>query len=180
MKKAVLILILGFSPLLSFCQCNVTITREPENNKTVFQTRFEDFYKNEDLENGLNLAKISSAGEIIKNGKDTITNLFFKVTTATTRSFSPVIPRVLVINFTGGGTIVLFASTYEVIDEGLNRSCYVSTFKILNNQLLLLLSKGVYSIDVKDTRANTNIVSNANLYPNLLKEQIECIIKQGD
>ncbi|MBX9780521.1 MAG: hypothetical protein K2X26_09250 [Chitinophagaceae bacterium] len=155
-------------------QCNTTVSTE--GDARISQAKYEQFHKNEDLENGLQALYIS----VIYIKKPSQTSLFIEVVSTKSHNKELVVPRKLIFNFTDGSSLDLIADKYDKpnMNSPLPRySADRCSFTLNSGDKPILANKSISTITVIDTRTSASIV--AKPFKGLVQEQIGCVIRDA-
>jgi hypothetical protein len=170
-----------FTCLFLIGLCNVTILKAQcklnkwnDDSNVFLQTKFEEVYKNDDLENGLLTFEFSQILAAKKDDLDKV-KYFMQIKASVLRPKSGPIPVKISFNFESGESVTVEAESHE-------ETKYVGRVKIetslyrLNGKIIdLFSSSGIKSITLYDKNTGTSITITPNRF--CIKNHWDCILK---
>jgi hypothetical protein len=171
-------LIYTFILLILFSKTNVLKAQCENNNwnddSNVFlQSKFEEVYKNDDLENGLLTFEFSQILAVKKDDLDKV-KYFMQIKTSVLSPKSGPIPFKIIFKFENGENVTMEAESHE-------ETKYVGRIKIetslyrLNGKIIdLFSSSGIKSVTIYDKNTGTSITINPNRF--CIKNHWDCIL----
>lgn len=170
-------LVLGILNLIFFnglfAQCS--ITNEKINGGIIYKAKYEEIFRNVDLENGIKMLQLSASYMTTPNQAPM---LMIDIVYARSGIQSILVPRKLKINLSDATSIELTAELNDSPNLSNNIKVEKSTFVVMPTDTKRLSELSTKSIVVSDPRTATSVF--AQPYPTLLQEQINCLLKYGN
>ncbi len=172
--KIICLSLLILTTKFAFGQCDIKVDRT-EDLITVFSGR-ETIHKTEDFENGYLTAGISMINYINKKDKDKV-DMEFGIFTyvGSLGEYKLIKPRRLTLNFLGGLQLQLVAETMEKLDMQSDANFFESFYPLNEEQVKLIKQEEIFNITIWDNRTEQVLICKP--YKFILKEQLECILK---